>query len=671
MADLSSQPSPLDSSLNPDRENGATWADAARQLRELREEQRRTWGELDSSTLGRYLADEVDAAERAQVEAEMAAHPELARLTDLVRDVLADFQPGEVAVPVVPAPVVLAPELAQEGTPGIVAFAPRKRKLSFFARHRHELALAAAACFLFVIGWHMFQFAVPPGDDLTAGNIGLAQPLIGEVLPNNVVAVASLKPLEQLDRRLAEEQAAAPGKTPDVLPFDTAYRQLAEKDGGLGNSARFAQSLDNLGNSLKDQGYLARAEQNFQQSWAIRSQKCGQNDPETVRTARDLASVYQLALNSPYGDIAGGGYGTVRGGFVPSSENPPPTANFTPAPPTGPYSGNPYAGNPYTGTGPAFSGVSMAAKVGDRDANRSRELREVQLKIAAQPAEKVRESVVPVMAQALRHALNREERLSLIQALGRLGPAARDATPLLLERLATADTDAEKLAVVRALGQVGAGIPKVSNALSEVALQQPQFGYDAGRSLLALGPDGRRAVEDLAREEPILRKQILDLPRYEKAEVAKKLEDRLQTIDQIKKLAAEPMFRTGLLDTACVFTPHTLLVANHHIDRMSQEPARQVFIETCRRQADARETVAERARLLGTQGLYVLIATEPGTIQLHVGEPLRQAGFTETKERALNEALKKLATTKKYDEMPPLILAALPKASPIQPAGNP
>src|SRR5262249_15195035 len=73
---------------------------------------------------------------------------------------------------------------------------------------------------------------------------------------------------------------------------------------------------------------------------------------------------------------------------------------------------------------------SSQAKFAERDAVRLRSLQDVQQKLVAQPAGKVRENVVPVLVQALKHARTLDERLGLMQALGRLGPAAGTAASL-------------------------------------------------------------------------------------------------------------------------------------------------------------------------------------------------------------------------------------------------
>src|SRR5689334_23352790 len=69
------------------------WERVADELRAYREEQRRAWGDMDSTTLGRYLAGEVDANERQRIESALEELPELRKLTDVVRGVLEDFEP--------------------------------------------------------------------------------------------------------------------------------------------------------------------------------------------------------------------------------------------------------------------------------------------------------------------------------------------------------------------------------------------------------------------------------------------------------------------------------------------------------------------------------------------------------------------------------------------------
>ena len=71
-----------------DANAGSQWERVAAELRACREAQQRAWGDIDNTTLGRYLADEVSREEREQIESALDELPELRKLTDLVRDVL-------------------------------------------------------------------------------------------------------------------------------------------------------------------------------------------------------------------------------------------------------------------------------------------------------------------------------------------------------------------------------------------------------------------------------------------------------------------------------------------------------------------------------------------------------------------------------------------------------
>ena len=83
-----------------------SWDRVASQLRAYRQAQEQTWGNIDNATLGRFIADDLSGAERQQIEQALDQRPELRKLTDLVRDVLADFEP---AAEPAPAPLVPVP----------------------------------------------------------------------------------------------------------------------------------------------------------------------------------------------------------------------------------------------------------------------------------------------------------------------------------------------------------------------------------------------------------------------------------------------------------------------------------------------------------------------------------------------------------------------------------
>jgi hypothetical protein len=131
------------------------WERIVSELRAQRAAQKQAWGDLDNATLGRYLADEVSSAERASIERTLAGLPELRHLTDVVRDVLAEFEPAAAPVPAVPAslPVVLPFQR------------PAARPARTPIRHQ-RFALFAAAAVLLVVGLSVFQMSglpTPPG----------------------------------------------------------------------------------------------------------------------------------------------------------------------------------------------------------------------------------------------------------------------------------------------------------------------------------------------------------------------------------------------------------------------------------------------------------------------------------------------------------------------------
>src|SRR3954467_1057143 len=90
------------------------WDRVAAELKAYREYQRETWGDLDNEVLGQYLAGELSAEAKSQVEAAFANPPALLILPELVRDVLVppeSFPPPLVAAE--PPPLVLSFTSAQ------------------------------------------------------------------------------------------------------------------------------------------------------------------------------------------------------------------------------------------------------------------------------------------------------------------------------------------------------------------------------------------------------------------------------------------------------------------------------------------------------------------------------------------------------------------------------
>src|SRR5438445_10646430 len=79
--------------MSQDSTKDPSWDVVAAELRAGREQQKQTWGELDSALICRYLAGEAGNTERKLVEASLEDHPELRVLTEIVNDVMADCPP--------------------------------------------------------------------------------------------------------------------------------------------------------------------------------------------------------------------------------------------------------------------------------------------------------------------------------------------------------------------------------------------------------------------------------------------------------------------------------------------------------------------------------------------------------------------------------------------------
>ncbi len=126
--------------MSQDSTSTPSWDVVAAELRAYRDEQKQTWGELDSALIGRYLAGEVNDEERTQVEASLQDHPELRALTEIVSDVLSDCSPT--------APIEVEP-----ARPRILSFtASQPVRKNRFQRSQRLFALAAAACLMLGLG---------------------------------------------------------------------------------------------------------------------------------------------------------------------------------------------------------------------------------------------------------------------------------------------------------------------------------------------------------------------------------------------------------------------------------------------------------------------------------------------------------------------------------------
>src|SRR5262245_60963673 len=120
-------------------DQSGSWDRIAAELRACKESQRRSYGDVDNATLGRYLAGDLNPDETASLEQTLDELPELRQVTELVQDVLRDLEPIETVPPEVEPAETPAPVILPLPTAG-----PRRR-----TRALRRYGSLAAACLLF------------------------------------------------------------------------------------------------------------------------------------------------------------------------------------------------------------------------------------------------------------------------------------------------------------------------------------------------------------------------------------------------------------------------------------------------------------------------------------------------------------------------------------------
>lgn len=375
-----------------------SWERISAELRAQRQAQQKAWGNIDNATLGRYLAGEATPEERRRIESALEELPELRALTAVVRDVLGEVAP---AVGPIPPREILSIRASRE--PQIVRFV------------RRRAALLAAACLLFAVGLTMppllsnrpqavSRSPLPPDAVAFAAASGRAQ---AGVQP----AVAKMK---ELDRQLDALERA--GQYDSALALAERYPALA-KQANLDYRPEFAQRLNRLAHLCQQEDHFDRAEPTLCKVHAICREALGPTHPTTVQAGKSLANIYQVALNAPLSADA--------------------TTHPVPA--------------------PAIAVVTAK----DRAEHRRERAVSIRVRISQQNVEELRKSVVPVLSEALQHASTSVERQTLALAIGKLGPAARDAAPYLTSALQKAATPGEEQCLRAALSQIEAATGKI------------------------------------------------------------------------------------------------------------------------------------------------------------------------------------------------------------------
>lgn len=614
--------------MTPESTNDSSWDRVAAELRACREAQQRAWGDIDNTTLGRFLAGEVTPDEHHQIENALDTLPELRKLTDLVRDVLGESEaalppPSPASIPATlsfphPQSKTLLPAPEPATTP-VEAWRAGKRGANA-SRFRHYALLAAAACVLLTLG-----VALPRTSPLPNSEIGSS--------------VAFYHPM-------AEQRT----------PWD-ADRTVAKVDAANEAIAReYISNWKRQARIYQEQGDVARAEPALAQARLLCAKTLGPDAPETVRTRKSLTGIYVAALNAPTLGLPMRRSETPllrnlsqettkkKGMADRQSEMPKvmamlsaPAAAVSSSPPApllhsasgygAPNRSRPMASMP-------APNPSLGAKLRYDARTAQRSTAELRQRITRQKQDEVRTCVVPVLVQGLREANDSTERQRLAQALGQLGPAAGDAVPTLIDAYRRSQDHGERLVLLSVLGQIGPSARLAAPLLVEVLRSDaPDLRRAAARALVRLGPAAHGCCKELARQtnrDPLV------------VEV-------LQRIDG-------PEGRSSIDDNAGCFSVESIQQARDTVLQLAKTARLSVRIETfadvvaLKQKRDAQQSEVQ------SNGVCVCIEKKPAAVQVLVSEELRKQGLSEL---TLREAMEPYLHHRDFDAALRAVLRSL------------
>jgi hypothetical protein len=242
------------------------WDRIAAELRACKESQQKAWGDIDSTTLGRYLAGEASDPEIATVETALHELPELRKLTDLVRDVLNDLEP------------------VSFDEPAVLPFRRPPALRRFTGLLHRRASLLAACCLALVCGLAMPRpgyFSAKPGDRA-------ADALAWAPLPG---------PAGDAVGQPRDALAGRAGEAPAGLALAGRVDAAQHDDPAL--SPRQVLALERQVARNDDRADLTRAVPQLHLAHKSFQRRYGRNHPATKQAARTLAGVYQTALNAP------------------------------------------------------------------------------------------------------------------------------------------------------------------------------------------------------------------------------------------------------------------------------------------------------------------------------------------------------------------------------------
>lgn len=600
----------MTSTFEPD-----SWERVAAELQAQREAQKQAWGDIDSATLGRYLADEISAEERRHVEQALADRPELRQLTDLVRGVLNEFEP--VAGPVAATVPASPPQMLPFPTPGTRS--PARSKW-FGPRFRQRSALVAAACLLLVLGLTLHgpgnpDAALPMFTNLeraearriTPGKEGAelavaVKPFAAETLPAGAPLAeghANLPPAMQLHE--AERQAQAlevQGRIEEALARREKQLPLLAKRANLSDAAAFeAGNCNRIGQLYQARGDLGQAESSYVKARDIAENKLGRNHPSANQAELGLAQTYAAALD------ASADSSSTR--FAVSSS----VGTISPA---------------------SIEGRKPEERRGLSVMQRNAALTLASSILSKHPGE-VRMVVVPTLLLGLRQCTTPEERRTYIQALARLGPAAREAVPVLEEILKRSRESAEQQAVVQALGQLGPTAGRAVPLLVEATrFSCPQVNRRAAEALLNCGPEGLIALRGLKEKGEGKQKQLA-----------------FDTLQQTSPREA----CVGIKDPCELFTVQTVTETQNDLLSLARAGGTPIYVETVDNPTDksmARDGAAQA--LLSVESVYLRMHKAPPWVEIRVPETLRQRNLSQARQNELRALVERHLKAKEYDQ---------------------
>jgi hypothetical protein len=331
-----------------------------------------------------------------------------------------------------------------------------------------------------------------------------------------------------------------------------------------------AERLYLLGLDYCEQGDLPRAVQVLARANDLCQANLGQENPVTLSTVRNLANVYQVALDQAAPAV--------------ERREKARTSQLTVVRYRGPD-------HPPRKDGE----VQVAARHWKEAAH------QLGRQIVAAPPGEIKQHVVPVLTQALRRSPSPEERVALVRALGELGPTAGEAVPLLTWCVKNARTPAERQAAVQALGQMGpAARPAVSALVEGLASPDPAFRGAVCQALVELGPVARTATSP----EFVSR---IDRDARTNAPLAREV---------LKQLAGQDG-RIGVSDGAECFRIPTLRFATGTIRQLARARNLEVLVETVAGETgENKDCNSDAVCRMGPNSLYVRIVKNPPQVHL-------------------------------------------------------